>query len=57
MSDDAAVPVNPVSDLYAVLEGSALIPFLESKIQDNSFLEISRHPAVYRYNALAYLFR
>jgi len=48
LSDDAAVPVNPVSDLYAVLEGSALIPFLESKIQDNSFLEISRHPAVYR---------
>ncbi len=41
-------PVNPLSDLYAVLEGSALIPFLESKLQANSFLEIGRHTSVYR---------
>ena len=25
-------------DLYAVLEGSALIPFLESRLQSSSFL-------------------
>jgi len=41
-------PVDPLSDLYAVLEGSALIPFLESKLQANSFLEIGRHSQVYR---------
>ncbi|XP_023334729.1 uncharacterized protein LOC111706168 [Eurytemora carolleeae] len=41
-------PINPLSDLYAVLEGSALIPFIESKLQSNSFLEIGRHPSVYR---------
>jgi len=41
-------PVDPLSDLYAVLEGSALVPFLETKLQANSFLEIGRHSAVYR---------
>jgi len=41
-------PVDPLSDLYAVLEGSALVPFLESKLQANSFLEIGRHIQVYR---------
>jgi baculoviral IAP repeat-containing protein 6 len=44
----AVSPVNPLSDMYAVLEGSALIPFLESKLQANSFLEIGRHTSVYR---------
>lgn len=46
--DPANGPIDPLSDLYAVLEGSALVPFLESKLQSNSFLEISRHAAVYR---------
>merc|ERR1719239_1258883 len=41
-------PVDPLSDLYAVLEGSALVPFLETKLQASSFLEIGRHSAVYR---------
>jgi baculoviral IAP repeat-containing protein 6 len=41
-------PVDPLSDLYAVLEGSALVPFLESKLQANSFLEIGRHCQVYK---------
>jgi len=41
-------PVDPMSDLYAVLEGSALVPFLESKLQANSFLEIGRHSLVYK---------
>jgi baculoviral IAP repeat-containing protein 6 len=36
------------SDLYAVLEGSALVPFLESKLQANSFLEICSHTNVYK---------
>ena len=40
--------VDPLSDLYAVLEGSALIPFLESKLRANSFLEICSHPSVYK---------
>lgn len=39
---------DPVSDLYAVLEGSALLPFLASKLQANSFLEICSHASVYR---------
>ena len=29
----AAEPVNPVDDLYSVLEGSAIIPYIESKLQ------------------------
>jgi len=41
-------PVDPLSDLYAVLEASALVPFLECKLQANSFLEIGRHSQVYR---------
>ena len=40
--------MDPLSDLYAVLEGSALIPFLESKLRANSFLEICSHPSVYK---------
>lgn len=47
-SDDSLAPIDPLSDLYAVLEGSALIPFLESKLQANSFLEICNHASVYR---------
>jgi len=46
--DVGSGPVDPLSDLYAVLEGSALVPFLESKLQANSFLEIGRHSQVYR---------
>ena len=36
------------TDIYAVLECSASVPFLESKQQANSFLEICRHSQVYR---------
>ena len=36
-------------ELYDVLKGSALIPFLESKLRDNNFLEICQHPKVYQY--------
>jgi len=43
-----ASPVDPISDLYAVLEGSALVPFLESRLQNNSFLEICRHIKVFK---------
>jgi len=43
-----ASPVDPISDLYAVLEGSALVPFLESRLQNNSFLEICRHIQVFK---------
>ena len=46
--NSASSPIDPLSDLYAVLEGSALIPFLESKLQANSFLEICSHSSVYR---------
>merc|ERR1712038_343149 len=37
-----------VPDLYAVVEGSTLLPFLETKLQASSFLEIDQHAAVYR---------
>jgi len=43
-----AIPVDPISDLYAVLEGSALVPFLESRLQSSSFLEICRHATVFK---------
>ncbi len=46
-SSSSASPIDPQSDLFAVLEGSALIPFLESKLQANSFLEICAHKNVY----------
>jgi len=41
-------PVDPMEDLFNVLEASTLVPFLESKLQVDSFLEISQHTAVYR---------
>lgn len=44
----SSTAIDPLSDLYAVLEGSALVPFLESKLQANSFLEICSHTSVYR---------
>ena len=42
-SPGAETPVDTRSDLYAVLEGSALVPFLESKLQSSSFLEICKY--------------
>ncbi len=45
---DSSSPVDPHSDLFAVLEGSALIPFLEARLRANSFLEICRHSNVYK---------
>lgn len=30
-------PVNPLADLYSVMEGSALIPFIESKLQVRNY--------------------
>jgi len=47
-SSQTPVEVDSRSDLYAVLEGSALVPFLESKLHSSSFLEICRHASVYR---------
>ena len=44
-----AAPIDPISDL-AMLEGSALVPFLESRLQNSSFLEIWRHTAVFKVN-------
>ena len=41
-SSPHSTPIDPISDLYAVLEGSALVPFLESKLTNSSFLEICR---------------
>lgn len=41
-------PVDPADDLLSVLEASTLVPFLESKLQVDSFLEICRHTEVYR---------
>ena len=41
-------PIDPTEDLFTVLEASTLVPFLESKLQVDSFLEICRHTEVYR---------
>ena len=41
-SPSSQTPVDSRSDLYAVLEGSALVPFLESKLQSSSILEICK---------------
>lgn len=35
------------TDMFTVLEGSALVPFMEVHLKENTFLEISRHSAVY----------
>lgn len=40
--------VDPVTDVYNILEGSALIPFTEQYLKTDSFLEICRHTYVYR---------
>ena len=45
---NGASPVDPTEDLYHILEASSLVPFLESKLQVDSFLEICQHTAVYR---------
>lgn len=41
-------PVDPTEDLFNILEASTLVPFLESKLQVDSFLDICQHTAVYR---------
>ena len=40
---------NRFGEYYDVLEGSALVPFLELKLKDNSFLEICNHATIYQY--------
>ena len=40
---------NRFEEYYDVLEGSALVPFLEFKLKDNSFLEICNHATIYQY--------
>ncbi|ELU17166.1 hypothetical protein CAPTEDRAFT_195632 [Capitella teleta] len=40
--------VDPVEDMFNILEGSALVPFLESYLRADSFLEICRHTPVYK---------
>ncbi|KAJ8306122.1 hypothetical protein KUTeg_016667 [Tegillarca granosa] len=40
--------VDPVYDMFTVLEGSALIPFMEQYLRADSFLEICRHSEVYK---------
>ncbi|XP_077981781.1 uncharacterized protein LOC144436793 [Glandiceps talaboti] len=47
--DESGVePVDPVADVYSILEGSAIVPFLESYLKDVSFLEICRHTMLYK---------
>lgn len=45
---DTGQGVDPVYDMYTVLEGSALIPFIEQYLMADSFLEICRHSDVYK---------
>ena len=46
-SPSSQTPVDSRSDLYAVLEGSALVPFLESRLKSSSFLEICKFVSDY----------
>jgi len=46
--DQSDCIVDPVADVYNILEGSALVPFTEQYLKTDSFLEICRHTAVYR---------
>ncbi|XP_033101495.1 uncharacterized protein LOC117104721 [Anneissia japonica] len=37
-----------LTDLYAIIEGSALLTFMEASLKDVSFLEICRHTSLYK---------
>ncbi|XP_074643918.1 uncharacterized protein LOC141900782 [Tubulanus polymorphus] len=45
---DSSQAIDPVDDMYNILEGSALIPFIEVYMKADSFLEICRHTSVYK---------
>ena len=38
--------VDPIEDMFNILEGSAIIPFFEQYLKADSFLEICRHTVV-----------
>ncbi|CAH1243222.1 BIRC6 [Branchiostoma lanceolatum] len=40
--------IDPITDMFVILEGSALVPFIETHLKADSFLEIGRHVAVYK---------
>jgi len=40
--------VDSRADVYTILESSALIPYFQSKLLDNSFIEVCRHAEVYK---------
>ncbi|CAG2222593.1 BIRC6 [Mytilus edulis] len=44
--------IDPVEDMFTVLDGSALIPFIEQYLTADSFLEICRHSVVTRQKQL-----
>ncbi|XP_067001240.2 uncharacterized protein [Anabrus simplex] len=41
-------PVTDMEDLFNILEASSLVPFLEFKLQVDSFLEICQHTSLYQ---------
>ncbi|XP_064605655.1 LOW QUALITY PROTEIN: baculoviral IAP repeat-containing protein 6-like [Liolophura sinensis] len=45
---EVSTSVDPVEDMFNILESSALIPFIEQYLQADSFLEIARHKVVYK---------
>ncbi|XP_033739227.1 uncharacterized protein LOC117326577 [Pecten maximus] len=46
---DTGQSIDPVQDMYSVVEGSAVIPFMEQYLRADSFLEICRHSEVYKF--------
>ncbi|KAK2145923.1 hypothetical protein LSH36_647g01017 [Paralvinella palmiformis] len=47
-ADPESESIDPVDDMFNILEGSALIPFIEQYLKADSFLEICRHTSVYK---------
>ncbi|XP_014667326.1 PREDICTED: baculoviral IAP repeat-containing protein 6-like [Priapulus caudatus] len=40
--------VDPVEDMFNIIEGSALVPFMELYLKADSFMEICRHTSLYK---------
>ena len=49
LEDLKTLSENDATQIFGLLENSALLPFIESKLESCNFLEIERHANVYRY--------
>ena len=48
LSDLQALSEEDVAKIFDLIENSALLPYIESKLESCNFLEIERHADVYR---------